>query len=165
LTITDFVVGQVCLLAWREGKRLKTGRDGMLGIAHVIHNRVMAGWNSSDWLKTIHDWPLHSANLVEELDFQSLPDLRDADFNWLVPRVEQIYSGALRDSITGNPSMAFALPQNDALGKRPPLPVTQCGLFWADLNNITRPWFKENIIGARDQHSILAHSFPLTFIG
>jgi hypothetical protein len=166
VTISDFVVGQLCLLAWREGNRLAPGnRDAMLGIAHVIHNRVMAGWNSGDWLKVISDWPIHSANNIEEMDFRSLPELRDADFNWLVPQVERVYSGPLRDSVTSTPSVAFAMPRFDALGKRatPPLPMS--ALFWCDLNRVTRNWFKENVLTAKDQHPILSHSFPLTFIG
>jgi hypothetical protein len=168
VTISDFVVSQLCLLSWREGNRLAKGnRDAMLGIAHCTHNRIMAGWNSGDWLKTIADFPLHSANMIDELDFKSLPELRDPDFNWLVPQVERIYSGSLRDSVTSSPSIAFAMPRADALGKRPMPEPTRSALFWADLNNVSRPWFRDNILSSavRDQHPILSHSLPLTFIG
>ena len=166
MTISDFVVSQLCLLAWREGKRLCPGnRDGMLGVAHCIHNRILAGWNSGDWLKTIADAPLHSANMVEELDFRTLPELRDGDFSWLVPKVESLYSGALRDTVTTSASIAFAMPRQDALGKRIIAPPPQSALFWCDLNRVTRPWFSENILVPRDQHPILSHSLPVTFIG
>ncbi|MCU1305162.1 MAG: hypothetical protein JWQ87_5446 [Candidatus Sulfotelmatobacter sp.] len=166
MTISDFVVSQLCLVSWREAQRLAPGnRDAMIGIAHCIHNRIVAGWHSGDWLKVISEYPLHSADLIEDIDFRSLPELRDPNFNWLVPQVERLYSGTLRDTVTASPSIAFAMPRADALGKRAIAPPPHGALFWCDLNRVTRKWFKDNILAVRDQHPILSHSFPLTFIG
>ena len=168
MNITDFIVGQVALVGWREMRRLAPGnRDGALGVCHCLHNRILCGWQGGDWLKLLNDWPLHSASLLEELDFRTLPDLRDGDWSWLVNRVEQLYAGSLRDSVTTSASIAFAMPRADALGKRSMSSPPQSALFWVDLNKVTRPWFRENILSSsvRDQHPILAHSLPLTFIG
>jgi hypothetical protein len=168
MNVTDYVVAQLATLDWREGKRMAPGnRDAMLGIAHVIHNRVLAGWHAGDWLKIIDEFPMHSASNLEEHDFRSIPDLMDPDFRWLAPQVERVYSGALRDTVTALPSVQFAMPRVDALGRRPVAPPPQSALFYCDLNRVTRAWFAENILShaVRDQHPILSHSLPVTFVG
>ena len=166
MNVGDFVISQLALLGWREGKRLAPGnRDAALGICHVIHNRMLAGWHGGDWLQIIDSFPMHAANNLDELDFRSLPAVDDPDFRALVPQVERVYSGALRDTVTSLPSVQFALPRADALGRRPMAPPPQSALFWADLNKITRPWFQEHIVGQREQHPILSHSLPITFFG
>src|ERR1041384_528236 len=66
VNIASFVAGQLALFAWREGERLSPGcPEVKLGIAHVIANRVSAGWEGGgDWLKILANAPVHSANNV-----------------------------------------------------------------------------------------------------
>lgn len=56
VSLNDIAVMQLSFFAFREGKRLSPGsRDAMLGIAHVVGNRVEVGWHNKDWLRILAD--------------------------------------------------------------------------------------------------------------
>jgi hypothetical protein len=127
----------------------------MAGVAHIVSNRVSAGWEGGDWLKIIANAPIHSSSNVADMDFTSYVDVWSPDFRWLYAEVEKIYSGEKKDDIT-----VSADPRKVGGNGRP-----QPGLFYANLNNISRQWFKDNIVGQREQHPILASAGTITFFG
>jgi len=135
----------------------------MLGIAHCIHNRILAGWESGDWLKVIQNCPIHSANNAVEHDFQSLPDVWDQDFRWLTEKCEQLYAGCLQDEVTTSMDAAFYTPRRDALGRAAIPSEQKSGLYYCDLRNVTRDWFKDKILGHKDEHAVTSSDYPLTF--
>lgn len=156
MVIRDYAVGQLALFAYREGHRLSPGcREAMLGIAHVISNRVAAGWVNGVWLRVIADAPIHSANNVEEMDWRTLPDPWDSDFRWLYDRCEEIYSGTLRDEIT------ISADPMKAGGAGRPLQA----LFYGSLQNLTREWFKEKIVREPAAHPRTATAGTVQFFG
>lgn len=151
-----FVSGQISLFAWHEGKRLAPGsRNAMLGIAHVIGNRVEGGWYNGDWLKILEEAPVHSASNRDEMQDSSLPDIWDKDFRWLHDRVEQIYDRTLTDTITRSAGTL------EVGGKEQPRP----GFYYANLNNMTREWFVKTIAKDPDNHPRTAECMPLVFFG
>lgn len=123
----------------------------MLGIAHIIKNRVDAGWESGDWFKVLYNVPVHSANNITDMDFRSLPDLWDASFRWLYSECERVYDGAL-DTVT-----VSADPRK--VGGRG---MPQRALFYASLQNLTRDWFTEKII-KEPSHQPTATAGTVTF--
>jgi len=72
VNVSEVVIGQLAFFSFREGQRMAPGcRTAMLGIAHVIRNRVEAGWSNGEWLKIIADAPIHASSKLAEMDFHS----------------------------------------------------------------------------------------------
>ena len=161
MNTADFVIGQLSLLAWREGKRLSPGcRPAYLGIAQIIRNRVESGWLNGDWLKIIEEVPLHSANDIADMDWRSLPDIYDKDFRWLHSQVSMVYDRTLPDAVTSSASTIWAAHQSNA-----PRPQPRKGLFYANLQIPVREWFKDRILGNLADHPRLAEAGTITFFG
>lgn len=164
MNITDYVVSQLVTFAWREGRRLSPGsRDAMLGIAHVIRNRVRQGWEGGDWLRLIQKTNIHSASLPEEHDTTSLPDIHDGDFRWLIQQVEQMYSGFSPDVTGGANTRDLGSSRYDALHRPAPVDIPKGALYYCDLNKITRDWFTEKIVREKEQHPRTLECYPITF--
>lgn len=156
MNVAAFVTDQLALFAFREGQRLSPGmREAKLGIANVIRNRLDAGWEGGDWLKIIHNAPVHAANNIEEMDFRSYVDIWSQDFRWLHDRCEQIYEGRLEDEITASadPKKAFGSGHS------------QRALFYGSLQSLTRQWFIEKIVSCPAEHPRLADAGTVTFFG
>jgi len=156
VNVGALVVGQVAFFAYREGERLSPGcRDAKLGIAHVVRNRIEAGWDSGDWLKILAGMPIHAANNVEEMDFKSYVDAWSQDFRWLHEKCEQLYEGRLTDEITASadPKKAFGAGQS------------QRALFYGSLQSLTRQWFIDKIVHCPAEHPRLADAGTITFFG
>jgi len=157
VNIASFVAGQLALFAWREGERLSPGcPEVKLGIAHVIANRVSAGWEGGgDWLKILANAPVHSANNVSEMDFTSYVDVWRPEFRSLFANCEKIYAGELRDEITTS-----ADPRKAGGIGRP-----QPALFYGSLQILTRQWFVEKIVHCPEGHPRTADAGAVTFWG
>ena len=159
MNIADFVITNLSLMAWREGKRLSPGcRPAMLGIALVIRNRVEVGWSDGDWIKIIEDAPIHAAENIEAMDFRSLPDIRDKDFLWLQSQVVRVYDRTLQDEITCSANVNWA-----AHDISKPREMPRKGLFYCNLQLPIRPWFLENIIRRPNDHFRQAEAGNVTF--
>ena len=106
---------------------------------HVIANRVRLGWGA--WLQVIDRIPLYMAEF--EMPPMEHPSIWEPAFVKLLHVVEGIYDGSVPDLSKG-------------------------ALYFADLNHIERPWFKE-LISAQNpetglrQHPSVSNINGLTF--
>lgn len=131
----QFIKSQLALAAWREGNKYG-GHRCMLAVAHVLANRAKGGWGS--WLNVIERIPAFSANNEDEQPPAAFPDLFDPNVVNLLRDIDGIYDGTAQDLSGG-------------------------GYYWADLSNVTRDWFKVNIVGSPAEHPRVGSCFPLTF--
>lgn len=150
--IQDYVVGQLALFAWREGKRLAPGsRDAMLGIAEVISHRVKGGQFDGDWLKVLANVGVHSVDNLADMYTMDQPEVWDPTWRWLIEKCDSVFNGS-HQSLVATGKISF----NGELRSAP-------AYFYADLNNITRPWFLEKIIRDPSNHPRVSECQPLTF--
>lgn len=159
--VGEFVIGQLSLFAWREGKRLSPGcRAAYLGIAHIIKNRVESGWINGDWLRLIEDAPIHGADDMAAMDWRSMPDIHDKDFIWLHSMVGMLYDRKLDDQVTAAANTNWTKHQATMLKTLP-----RRGLFYCNLQLPIRPWFREKIICNPTEHPRQAEAGTVTFFG
>jgi hypothetical protein len=146
MTVKDLIVTEVALFSWREGSRLIPGicPAAWRGIAHVLNNRLRAGWWEGDWLKVIAEAPKHSPNLTEEMDFRSLPDHWSREFRAHYEACEQIYENRLLDDVTtsANASPKYITGSGSV----------QAGVYYCVLNRVTSPWFQDKILSHTNDH-------------
>lgn len=90
----SYTEGQIATIAWLDG--LTSGLPGMVGIAQVVRNRVLAGWHSGDWVAVV--W-----NMIRSRErfWGEPPDVRDPVFQKLMTAVSNVYAGTLADKLTG----------------------------------------------------------------
>lgn len=139
MTVQDFIKGQLAWLAWMEAHHLG-GVQNMIAVAFVVKNRVRAGWHGGDWAAVMNAHYQYSANpQVALIELHSLPDCRDRDFIALLQNIDGILSGSLQDTYTAG------------------------GLYYCELNNVTRDWFKENVLAHPEQHPRVATVATVTF--
>jgi hypothetical protein len=117
------------------------GIEGMLAVAQVIANRVKAGWG--DWKQVIDAAPNYVGTIVPPPKFEP----RDITFRRMLSMVDDIYQGTSDDT---NVSI------EDDRGKL-------VALYYAELYNIDRSWFRDNITAHLDMHPRLSTVGPLTF--
>ena len=160
MNVSPLVIDYLSLFAWREGRRLSPGcRPAALGIAHVIRNRVDSGWLSSDWLKIMNEIPVHSAENIAEMDWMTLPDVSDKDFQWIHSEVTRLYQDRMYpDTITVSADTTWA--SHRANTTRPGRPK---GLYYCCLQRPIRQWFLDNIIHRPLDHPRTAESGTITF--
>jgi hypothetical protein len=114
------------------------GCEPMLAVIQVLANRVKAGWN--DWQGVIDN-----AAKVRGTQWPGKPAInaRDGGFRELIRRVDDIYHGVADDTNVN-------IEDHKAL-------------YYAELNNITNPWFQENILNDLDNHPRIATVGHMTF--
>src|SRR5271166_4121131 len=145
MNIKDLIVTELALFSWRQGNLLIPGvcLSGWLGIAHVLNNRLRAGWWDTDWLKVIANAAKHSPTLPDQMDFTSLPDHWSREFRSHYESCEKIYDNRLVDEITAS---ANSTPKYSSSGE------VQCGVYYAVLSKVTNPWFYEKIMEHPEDH-------------
>ena len=143
MTVKDLIVTELALFSWREGSRLIPGicPSAWIGIAHVLSNRLRAGWWDADYLKVLMEAPKHSCSIIHEMDFRTLPDHWSRDFRAHYEYCEQIYDNRLADDVTTS-----ADPGDLVSGSMRP------GMYYAVLGKVTNPWFREKILDHPDDH-------------
>lgn len=116
------------------------GVEPMLAVIQVLANRVKEGWN--DWQGVIDN-----AAGVRGTTWKDRPVInpRDGGFRELLRRVDDIYHGVADDT-------------NVNLEDRK-------SFYYAELNNISSPWFRQNILNDLDNHPRIATVGQLTFFG
>jgi len=117
------------------------GSETMLAVAQVLANRVNAGWNGGDWLKVIMTAPDFRGTIVI---YQEPPDPRNGSFRELLRRVDDVYHGIADDSAVNNEQ-------------------GQKALYYAELHNLNREWFRENILSDLESHPKIATVGQMTF--
>lgn len=137
MTYENFVKAGLLKYAYREGARYG-GHQVIMAVAQVLANRVRAGWESGDWLQVIENAPNYLGTVHERgtpIDARSLP------FRQLLQRIDDVYYGTAGDDDT-------------------------CGaLYYAELDNVNRDWFTDNILSDPTSHPRLANVQFVTFFG
>lgn len=119
------------------------GVEPMLAVAQTLANRVHAGWQGGDWLRVIDTAPDYRGT-TQPKNYVPM-DARDGNFRELMRRIDDVYHGTADDANVNNNS-----------GK---------SLYYAELHNVNRDWFKEHILSDLDSHPRLAVVGQLTFFG
>lgn len=147
---THFITSMLALKAWQDGH--EEGLDAMLGIAFTIRNRVRAGWYNGDWISVLSHHDEWSARI--EPPTSQIPDTRSYAFMVFLQKVDSIFSGAQEDNITVKPDGEW----RTIMATPPPV-----ALYYARLDQITNPWFMENISRQGDKHPRVAQVGQLFF--
>lgn len=127
MTNDQFIRAQLATFAHREGHH-HGGIDNMLAAMFVLRNRRQAGWLGGDWMRVIDRAPECAGTLYEP----QVIDLRDTCFRMVLAQVDDVVSGLAQDR------------------------YTQGALYYAELNKIDRPWFRENVLADLDHHPRVA---------
>jgi hypothetical protein len=117
------------------------GTDGMCAVAQVLANRVEEGWG--DW----YDVVTKAGDYRGTVNDPPKLDPRDPSFRRMISLIDDIYHGTADDS---NVNI------EDDRG-------TKVALYYADLNNLNRAWFRENVLSSLIEHPRLTTVGPLTF--
>ncbi len=142
MTYENYIKGRIVDFAVAEAHHHGSA-EGMLAIAQVLANRVKAGWG--EWHKVIQTAP----DYIGTEQAKVILDPRDVAFRRVLGGVDDIYQGIADDS---------NINVEDDEGKH-------LALYYAELHNITRPWFRENVMQQLGRHPRLATVGPLTFFG
>jgi len=130
-------------VGWRFGQSYGGGYLSAQMVMAVLANRVRSG--QGQWFDVINRIPAFMAE--NELPPLVFPNVWDGSFVKLLHVVEGVYEGSATDLSKG-------------------------ALYWADLNRIERPWFKEKIVdpikedgphAGERQHAIVANMNSLSF--
>ena len=111
-----------------------------LAIAQVLKNRVEAGWSGGDWMKVIATAP----DFVGTLRKRPEVEPRDLTFRRILQGIDEIYYGTADDSMV-----------NDDQG--------QASLYYAELHNLNRQWFRDNILSDPESHPMIAKVGQINF--
>jgi hypothetical protein len=144
MTYENYIKGRLVDFAVDEAYHYG-GTDCMLAVAQVIANRVKAGWG--EWKKVLDTAPNYVGTTVREWGQSSAIDPKDLTFRRMLTMIDDVYQGTSDDS---NVNLA------DDRG-----PLT--ALYYADLSNIDRKWFLDNVTQNLDRHPRLATVGPLSF--
>lgn len=139
---SDYVVSALATLMWNESH--DDAMLGMLVCGLVVRNRVMAGWESGQWLTIIekHDQFNFSKGAPRVLKLGN--PHHDAKFRRCLAVAENIYNGRERD-ITASPSELKGGGALDAGG----------ALWYCRLNECSDE-FKEKIVRQMQDHPLIA---------
>lgn len=161
----SFVIGQLALLAWREGNRLSPGcEDAMLAIAFIIRNRVKGGWQNSDWLRVLEAIPVHAAEPPEAMFTFQMPDPWHPLWKRLLVACGEVYDGTMPDGLTRTPDR-FAMAQAAPGGDTARVNQQRAAFFYANMQQPVREWFTRNIVELHDAHPRIGTVGNLTLFG
>lgn len=148
---SDFVKSAVALFCWREASQYG-GDFAMTAVAFALRNRVEAGWGdgNNDWLGVLSNASKVSFRLQQPLQDQ-YPDSRDASWRKFFARVDGIVDFTTPDTYVSVEKMWG------------PAGSKVSALYWYGMNEITNPWFTENIVRKPEQHQKCATVGPLIF--
>lgn len=156
-----FLASQLARLAYLDGAH--EGLSGMMACAFTIRNRVRAGFYNSSWPEVLshhRDW---SGSLDPYPD--TIPDPNKFALQSLLQEIDGILSGSREDDITiAQDSIqryhrVGAVRAGDiSVAVAPPVV-----LYYANPNNITNPFFRDNICNQPENHRVLATIGSLWF--
>ena len=126
MTLDTYVRAQMARFAIEEGFELG-GVNNMLAVAQVLRNRVFAGWG--DWLEVV----THAAEKRANLYAPHMPNIRSNNVRVLLNRIDDIYTRAQADDMTGG------------------------ALFYVDPAQPFAEWFQKEVLDRPDDHPRCAH--------
>jgi hypothetical protein len=140
LTTDQFIKGKIVEISWRFGSSYSGGHLAGQMVMNVLANRFRCGWGS--YLSILENVPNFMAE--NEIPSFKLTSAWEPSFTKLLHAIEGCYAGSTQD-------------------------LTKGALYFGDLNNIQRAWFKTKIIDANNpdtglrQHPIVANMNSLSF--
>ena len=150
----DFLTAELARISYLEG--ISEGVSGAKAISFCIRNRVRAGFYGGNWAEVLSHHKEWSANL-DPLP-STIPDPRQPDFRILLQDISGIFSGQAEDTITiAQDSMANYMKIGNLSVAAPP------SLYFCRLNEITNPFFLNEIVRKPDSHKRIATVGTLTF--
>jgi hypothetical protein len=132
MTIDTFIRGQMARFAIEEGAR-HGGVMNMLAVAHVLRNRVFAGWG--DWGEVIQRAPEKRAVIYPPY----MVNLRSSNVRVLLNRIDDVYTRADMEDLTGG------------------------ALFYFEPGYPLADWFQREVIDKSEDHPRSAHVGPVWF--
>jgi len=132
LTIDTYIRAQVARFAIEDGAR-HGGIQNMLAIAHVLRNRVFAGWG--DWVEVMQRAPEKRATIYPPYT----PDMRGSSIRVFLSRLDEIYTATTSEDFTGG------------------------ALFYVDPGLPMADWFREQVMNHPEQHPRCSHVGPVWF--
>lgn len=132
MTLDTYIRAQMARFAIREGHEYG-GVNNMLAVAHVLRNRVFAGWG--DWLEVVTRAHEKRANIYTP----PIPNIRSSNVRIVLNRVDDIYSRADVNDLSGG------------------------AMFYADLGRPLAPWFEKEVLGRPEDHPRSSHVGPVFF--
>jgi hypothetical protein len=132
MTLDVYTRAQLARFAIEEGERYG-GISNMLGIAHLLRNRVMAGWG--DWTEVVQRAPEKRANVHTP----PIPNLRTGNVRSFLARIDDIYTRVDVTDLTGG------------------------ALFYVDPGRTIAEWFRSEVMERPDDHPRSAHIGPVWF--
>lgn len=132
MTVDTYIRAEMARFAIEEGER-HGGIQNMLAIAHVLRNRVFAGWG--DWAEVVLRAPEKRATVYPA----RIPNIQSANIRALLNRIDDVYTrGDLQDPTGG-------------------------ALFYCEPNLPLAEWFQREVLGRPDDHRRCAHIGPVWF--
>lgn len=147
----DFIKAHLALRAWQDG--YSEGLNGMLAVAYAIRDRVRAGLYAGNWTQVLSHHREWSCKLEPPAD--TLPDPNNFAFRTFLQTIDGVFNGSAENNITVAQDpisryMSLATPPS------PPL-------YYGRLDEVTNPWFLEEICRKPDTHKRVASVGMLTF--
>lgn len=133
MTLESFLKGQIAAYAIHEGFR-HGGVDNMLAVAQVLRNRYTAGWQGGDWMRILEAAETSTGTLYP----REAARIRDTFIRLFLQRLDDVFTGNEDDNTNG-------------------------ALFYCELHNLNRAWFKTNVLAHKEEHRQVAKIGPVTF--
>lgn len=156
----DFLKAHLATLAWRDG--YSEGLNGMLACAFAIRDRVRAGFYGGSWTDVLSHHDEWSSTTPTSSGQGALPDPNNYAVRSLLQQIDGVFSGSQTNTITLSQdpiSNAFVFTD----GQRSLSTASQPPLYYGRLDQITNPWFLEEICRKSEQHKRVAQVGMLTF--
>ena len=132
MTIDTYIRAEMARFAIEEGER-HGGINNMLAIAHVLRNRVFAGWG--DWVEVVMRAPEKRASAY----VPTIPNMHSTNVRTFLNRVDEIYTHPEVTDLTGG------------------------ALFYCDPTRHLAEWFKREVLEKAEDHPRSAHIGPIWF--
>ncbi len=132
MTYENYIKGQLVRFCVNEAYH-EGSASTVLAIAQVLKNRVDAGWHGGEWLKVIESAPEYVGTVQK---CNPTIDPRDVLFRKILLGIDDIYYGIADDGDVNNDDYK--------------------SLYYAELHNVTRAWFKENVLNDLESHPRIA---------
>ncbi len=133
MTRDDYNKALLLILVLREARG--TGLDSIRAVAHVVRNRVQAGWGTWNQVMTAHN---QFSSMVIRGDPNTVWYPADTDIDNLCSTIENVYDGKDID-------------------------LTHGALYYWNPQIATSGWFKDNIADNPDQHPQTGQFGPQVF--
>lgn len=132
MNIETYLRAEMARFAIEEGAR-HGGINNMLAVAHVLRNRVFAGWG--DWVEVIQHAPEKRGTIYPP----EITPIRTNNVRILLMRIDEIYTRTDLIDLTGG------------------------ALWYFDSFMGPEPWFKIEILERPEDHQRCAHVGPVWF--